>query len=276
MTVFGIDFTSAPCQAKPITCIRALVTAPELHAQALELWTHLSDFEAFLHSTGPWVSAVDFPFGLPRRLIQNLRWPEHWEAYVAQVMQMKKSAFGQLLQDYQTPRAPGDKHHLRQTDALAGARSPMMWFGVPVARMFFEGAPRLLASPANILPCRQNQDSRIILEGYPALLARRWIGSQPYKSDRSGVDSPQRSYRRKLLERLQAEIAQRFYGFHIKVGHRLSQALVGDPSGDALDAMLCAIQAAWAFSRRQQGYGIPPGSDRVEGWIVDPSLSALY
>lgn len=35
---------------------------------------------------------------------------------------------------------------------------------------------------------------------------------------------------------------------------------------------MCAIQAAWAHQQRDRGYGIPQGCDRLEGWIVDPSL----
>lgn len=47
-----------------------------------------------------------------------------------------------MLADYRTQRPAGDKQQLRQTDRLAGARSPMMLCGVPVAKMFFRGAPR--------------------------------------------------------------------------------------------------------------------------------------
>lgn len=45
---------------------------------------------------------------------------------------------------------------------------------------------------------------------------------------------------------------------------------ITDPTGDALDAALCAVQAAWACS--QPDYGIPDGCDPVEGWIVDPDM----
>ena len=42
--------------------------------------------------------------------------------------------------------------------------------------------------------------------------------------------------------------------------------------GDNLDALLCALQAAWAYTQRKNGYGIPSKSHRGEGWIVDPGL----
>ena len=41
-----------------------------------------------------------------------------------------------------------------------------------------------------------------------------------------------------------------------------------DARGDALDAALCLMQAAWACIRRHEGYGLPHAIDPVEGWIV--------
>jgi hypothetical protein len=51
-----------------------------------------------------------------------------------------------------------------------------------------------------------------------------------------------------------------------------ADACISDASGDTLDAVLCAVQAAWASS--QPEYGIPPGCDPLEGWIVDPPIQA--
>ena len=44
------------------------------------------------------------------------------------------------------------------------------------------------------------------------------------------------------------------------------QTLLDDASGDALDAVLCLIQAAWAADR--PGYGWPAAVDPLEGWIL--------
>ena len=41
---------------------------------------------------------------------------------------------------------------------------------------------------------------------------------------------------------------------------------------DGLDALLCAIQAAWAYTKADAGYGIPAHCNPNEGWIVDPQL----
>ncbi len=39
-----------------------------------------------------------------------------------------------------------------------------------------------------------------------------------------------------------------------------------------LDALLCALQAAWAYTQRERGYGISSACDPLEGCIVDPQL----
>jgi hypothetical protein len=46
---------------------------------------------------------------------------------------------------------------------------------------------------------------------------------------------------------------------------------VDDASGDALDAVLCLLQAAWAQIRWERGdlsYGLPAALDPLEGWII--------
>jgi predicted RNase H-like nuclease len=50
--------------------------------------------------------------------------------------------------------------------------------------------------------------------------------------------------------------------------------LADNPKGDQFDALLCAIQAAWAWSRCDERYGAPETVDPLEGWIADPTLVA--
>ena len=59
-------------------------------------------------------------------------------------------------------------------------------------------------------------------------------------------------------------------GLRLVASHALMNRLAEDASGDALDATLCLIQAAWAAGQHAAGhprYGLPE-CDPLEGWIV--------
>ncbi len=232
-----------------------------------------AEFADFLRSDGPWLAALDFPFGQPRQLITNLGWPAVWSHYMQLIAALSKTEFEQTLTHYRASRLPGDKQHLRITDKYANARSPMMLHRVPVGKMFFQGAPRLLASGASILPCRPTQSARIVVEGYPALVARKWLGKRSYKSDERSKQTPeQTSARRDLLTGLCSPTLLTHYGLRLSISDDIATMLIEEPMGDLLDALLCAIQAAWVYTQRNNNYGIPTNCDKDEGWIVDPAM----
>ncbi len=275
MRVFGLDFTSAPSLRKPITCaVCELQQTTLLVESALALPT-FADFEAFLQHPGPWLAAFDFPFGQPRKLLANLDWPQTWEGYVQHVAALGKHGFEDTLTRYQKSRLAGDKQHTRITDSLAGARSPMMLHRVPVGKMFFQGAPRLLASNVSILPCRPNGTNRLAFEGYPALVAQHFIGKTGYKSDeRKKQTSEQQAARQCIVAGIRSASLQAHYGVTLTLSDTQANRLAQEPMGDELDAVLCAIQAAWAYTQRDNGYGISAACDTCEGWILDPKLLA--
>lgn len=283
MKIYGLDFTSAPTRKKPITCAICELHEPDEpdashHAPLLTMQAYLTmptfaAFEDFLRTAGPWLAALDFPFGQPRQLIANLGWPAAWPDYMSLIAAMSKAEFEQILADYQAGRHPGDKQHLRITDKYANARSPMMLYRVPVGKMFFQGTPRLLASGVSMLPCRPTQSNRIVVEGYPALVARKWLGKRSYKSDERGKQtSEQVAARRDLLAGLCSPTLMTYYGLRLAIPDILIDTLIKEPMGDALDAFLCAIQAAWVYTQRDNNYGIPSNCDTSEGWIVDPAM----
>lgn len=268
MLVFGVDFTSAPRPRKPITCAVCKFSGGVLRPQRVEALTSFAAFESFLQRPGPWLAGFDFPFGQPLQVIRTLGWGESWAEIVAHVGAMSRDEFLAALKAYRDARPPGDKHPLRPTDALAGARSPLMVYRVPVGRMFWAGAPRLLAAGLSVIPCHPTGEARIALETYPALVARRWIGARPYKSDSAARQTMDQHHARcDLLAGLRAD-CDNHYGFALDLPGDLAEVLISDPSGDRLDALLCAVQAAWAS--RQPGYGVPSSADPREGWIVDP------
>ncbi len=276
MDIFGIDFTSAPSRRKPITCVHGTYEQGCLIVQDCLRFSNFDQFEAWLQTPGPWVAAFDFPFGLPLILLTRLAWPLCWTEYVGNVEKLGKEPFREMLMAYSAQRPVGDKLHYRVTDRLAGAISPMMMVRVPVGKMFFEGAPRLLNAQVCVLPCHPNTDTRIALEGYPALVARRWLSKRSYKSDeRKKQSEEQLIARRDLMVALRSHALAASYHVELVLPEQLAEQMVTEPMGDLLDALCCAVQAAWAYSERERAYGIPSGYER-EGWIVDPMLSTSH
>ncbi len=271
MKIFGLDFTSAPKPRKPITCARCTLTDAVLQVEEIEHFTSFDAFDNFLQRPGPWVGGFDFPFGQPRRLIENMPWPNTWEGYVQHLAQMSMPAFMAQIKRYRDQQPLGDKHHLRVVDALSGAISPMMLYGIPVGKMFFRGAPRLLASGVSILPNRPTSEHRVALEAYPSLVAQIWT-KQSYKSDARAKQTTERQQQRQIIvEGLLTDLVPH-YQVSLSASVQLIDYLVTDASGDTLDSVLAAIQAAWAASQPEQTYGIPADADPLEGWITDPAL----
>ena len=148
----------------------------------------------------------------------------------------------------------------------------MMLFRVPVGKMFYQGAPRLLASGVRVEPCRRNGDTRVAVEAYPAVVARRFLGRTAYKRD-AVPDTPERKAAREtLVAGLASTTLEQIYGFTVEMDDHWREEFVADPSADALDSLLCAVQAAWAYLERDESFGVPPECDTDEGWIVDPAL----
>jgi hypothetical protein len=104
----------------------------------------------------------------------------------------------------------------------------------------------------------------------PIPLARQLIGRDGYKNDTvSKQTEAQHGSRHAMLDHILDGRIEASHGLRVEAPRNLAD----DPSGDQLDALLCAVQAAWAWTMKEQGYGAPPGTDSLEGWIADPSLS---
>lgn len=273
MQIYGIDFTSAPRRQKPIVCAACRLEETTLYFDGLVLLDSFELFDNFLTTSGPWVAGFDFPFSQPRHLVRALGWPQRWDRLVEYVTALGARQFESELAAFMALRDPGDKYQYRRTGRLAGALSPMMMYGVPVGKMFFEGAPRLLRADVSVRPCRPSTSSRIAVEAYPALVARRFIGRRSYKNDVVAKQTcARRNSRAALVAALQTEALEQAYGIEAKLPDVLVRELVSDPKADSLDALLAAIQAAWAWLRHDDDFGLPPDVDPLEGWIVDPVL----
>ncbi|MFT3690867.1 DUF429 domain-containing protein [Paenirhodobacter sp.] len=267
MDIYGIDFTSSPSGKKPLTCVHCRFEGGELCLVDEIPWPSFAGFDAFLHGEGEWIAGIDFPFGQPRRFIERIGWPESWAGYTRHVAELGKRRFCEELRAFKAARPYGDKEYFLATDVLCGGVSPMKIDFVPVGRMYAEGAPRLLNCPAMIPHLKEDGDrSRIIVEAYPGAAVRNLVGDKNnYKSDNPKRQTKtQHTKRLGILEWLTQ--AGNPYGFVVRSGRDIAD----DPAGDRLDALLCAVQAAWAWTQRDRGYGAPSDVDPSEGWIADP------
>jgi hypothetical protein len=269
-TIFGVDFTSAPRRGKAITIANAALRHATLHVESI---THLETFAAFdawLATSGPWAAAFDFPFGLPRELVVTLGWPDRWQPLIAHLQTIGKDAFKDALNAVRESRPVGSKYIARRGDLAAGSSSSMKLVNPPVALMFFEGASRLARAGVSVVPNAMSVDARIALEGYPGFLARQ-ITRESYKKDSKEGNTPARiAARQHILDRLPSHVAQS-YGLQLTLAPLLADRCVTDGSGDCLDAVLCAVQAAVAARDCAAGdarYGIPQSADDFEGWIA--------
>ena len=274
MILYGIDFTSTPTSKKPITVATLEPLAGERFALiAIESFAAWPAFEAFLARPGPWIAAFDFPFGLPGALIETLGWPRDWRDLMRHYASLDRPSIRALFKAYCDARPVGSKFAHRATDGPAGSSPSMKWVNPPVAWMMHAGVPRLIAAGVSIPGLdddpRRVDNTRIALEGYPGFIVRS-ITKASYKSDTRARQTPQRrDERTRIVAALERGAHRLSMRIAFDTGQRAS--LIDEGSADRLDAVLCAVQAAWAWRQNQTGdirYGLPDAIDPLEGWIV--------
>lgn len=270
--MLGCDFSSAPSRRKQIVLAWGHCDGQRVRLAQLQQVSSLPDFSAALHAAPRWVGAFDLPFGLPRELVQTLGWPLDWQACMAHYATLSRPEIRAQFSAFCEARPVGAKFAHRATDAPAGSSPSMKWVNPPVAYMLHAGVPLLLATQAYFpgLQTPPPQVQRVALEAYPGMLAREILGARSYKSDDRVKQTPERLIARKDLVNA-LELGQSRWQLRLHLSHAQRDALVADASGDALDAVLCLVQAAWAQLRHGQGdplYGLSPALDPLEGWIV--------
>jgi hypothetical protein len=236
--IYGLDFTSAPTGRKPLVAVECTLEDRGLRVEGAEVLDGFEGFERFLESGGPWVCGMDCPFGQPRPFVEALGWPSSWEGYVRTVSRLSREEFEDTIKGHIAGRPKGRKYHYRLADRRSGSSSAMMLFRVPVGKMFYQG-------------------------------------KRSYKSDERKKQTPVRRVAREdLLEGLGSEALEEAYGFVVEINAAWREGLAQDPMADTLDSILCAVQAAWAYTKRDESWGVPEECDRDEGWILDPQLLA--
>ncbi|MES2951118.1 MAG: DUF429 domain-containing protein [Pseudomonadota bacterium] len=275
----GCDFSSSPTARKPIVMAWGKLHGQVVVLERLELLPTLQAFEQWLARPTAWVAGFDMPFGLPRELTSTLGWPLVWETCIRHYAALDRADIRSAFAAFCEARPAGAKFAHRLCDGPAGSSPSMKWVNPPVAFMLHAGVPRLLEAgvelpglhvPVARYTTESSAERRVALEAYPGLLARELLGKRSYKSDHRAKQTPERLIARKdLLTGLEA--GQTRLGLRLKLTHAQRDALVDDAKGDALDAVLCLVQAAWGQRRHALGdplYGLPADMDPLEGWIL--------
>jgi hypothetical protein len=260
----GVDFTSAPRKAKPITLASGRMHDDVLVLERLQTFHDFDSFSEWLAQPGPWVGGFDFPFSLPRELTEQLGWPTTWPELIRHYASLSRDTIRETFKVVCNARPVGSKFLHRAADLIAQSSSSMKWVNPPVAYMLHAGAPLLLNADLTIPLMHQGDPNRIALEAYPGMIARS-ITRESYKNDSKALQTPERrAARLAIIKALEQGAHPR--QIPIDTG-TFRRRLLDDGSGDLLDAVLCMVLAAWGWQRRSANYGLPP-HDALEGWIV--------
>lgn len=274
--VIGCDFSSRPSARKAIVIAHGTARRGVVELGALERLHSLDAFCAWLAQEQDWIGGFDFPFGLPRELVRDLGWPTEWLACMRHYAGLSRQQIRALFSAYCAGRPAGAKFAHRATDRWAGSSPSMKWVNPPVAYMLHAGVPLLIDAGVHLPGLypgsgserdRAGRPGKIALEAYPGLLARQVLGRASYKSDDKARQTPQRRDQRiVLVDALGSGATPLAWRVRMTRGQR--ESLIEDASADALDAVLCLVQAAWGSRQGWPWFGLPPQLDPLEGWIV--------
>jgi hypothetical protein len=267
MLLLGCDFSSAPSRRKPILLALGEEAGGRVQLARIDRFDTLAGFGDWLRQPQPWIGGFDFPFGLPRALVEHLGWPTDWRECMRHYAGLSRPQIRETFAAYCAARPAGAKFAHRRFDKLAGSSPSMKWVNPPVAYMLHAAVPLLLAAGVHIPGLHDGDPQRVALEAYPGLLARELIARRSYKSDEKAKQTPDRLIARKDLITALEQGRSRL-GLRLKLTNAQRDALAQDASGDSIDAVLCLVQAAWAARHGAPHYGLPQDLDPLEGWIV--------
>jgi hypothetical protein len=268
MKVLGLDFSSSPSsdKSRALSAKWMYLATCEVVGDRLDV-VHLdrvngakagdySKVKEILRQPGAWVAGIDAPLGMPLECVEHFGWLrksdqlQGWERYVDRAHALpSRAAFVATLRSWKNPArsVAGTATSVRKgrlVDAWIGAQSPMNTVRPPVALMFLEATRILRHEDVSILPVRRlRQPNGIVLEAYPKIVARRFIGSRPYK-DRPGLSAARQEIIGGLLDARPEGVMRSVYGISVCIERRVAAQCVSDDAGDMIDSILCAVQAA--------------------------------
>lgn len=200
------------------------------------------------------VIGIDFPFGLPKALVKEKSWTD----FVA--------AFGDKYADVpdfttQAKKAAGNQERWRHTDRELGKRSAP--HKRRLAFQTFYGirdilAPLVIEGQAAVVPMQDPIPRKpIFIEVSPPATLRRARISPPFK----GAAPLARRAREGVLEAY--ERLGQLWPLPVEVRERV----LDDAEGDALNAVVSAVAAAWASQHRERWKTPSDSPYMIEGRI---------
>jgi hypothetical protein len=263
--LIGVDFSSRPTRRKPIVVAAGELAGEAVRLHGLQRFDSLDAFGRWLALPAAWVGGFDFPFGLPRELVEHLRWPTDWLGCMRHYAALPRAEIRATFAAFCAARPACAKFAHRACDRPARSSPSMKWVNPPVAYMLHAGVPLLLEAGVHLPALHAGDASRVALEAYPGLLARELVGTRSYKSDEISKQTHERLLARlAIVDALEQGATRLNLCLQLDAGQR--GRLIDDASGDSLDAALCLVQAAWGAQR--PNFGLPDAVDPLEGWIV--------
>ena len=243
--VAGVDFSGARNAGRLIWIaegrkigsgveIETLVRADELPGGATALKPALDALVAHVAELTEHVVGFDFPFGLPRPLIQDAS----WETFIANFAERYPEA--SEFRDACLAAAGGGRELWRKTDKCA--RVPMCVYNIRLFRQTWNGIRHVLRplvenERARAIPMQQPAAGKPLLaETCPASLLKREGIYRPYKKGGKSLDD--RAGRDIILKELERR------GMVRGLNQTLRRTILENRGGDALDAVIAAAAAA--------------------------------
>lgn len=208
---------------------------------------------------------MNSPFGQPRPLVEALEWATSWEGSGGKGYGFSKQDFESTVKERMSGLSKGSKYRYHLVNRRRGSSSSMMLFRLVVGKMFYQGAPRLLRSKVSVEPCRPPENEPVAIEAYPAAVARRFSGNRSYKSDEREKRVPaERAAREEPVAGLGSAALEEAHGLVVETDGSWRERFVREPAADTLDSLLRAMQATRAYTKRNDGWGVPEECDRNE------------
>ncbi len=256
--IFGVDFSGAAkagnfiwlAEAKRSRkglTIASCRRAAELPGGAADRENTLAALRNFIAGTPNAIFGCDFPFSLPRALIQH----ESWTAFLDGFAHSNADAFREHCRRQTNGREPK-----RTTDDESG--TPWCAFNIRLRHQTFHGLANLLRplvaqGRVAVLPMQPaHPDCAWIIETCPASVLISLKHRPPYKGRKRNGE------RAALLD----ELTRR--GVFLPLPEDIHRIVVENAGGDALDSILAAAATAAALSEIEAGRG---GGDPVEGRV---------